>query len=85
MPCTCLHPWRHTCPPGLRRPRLDKQRKGYVNFVDWGGLDLNHVIEMFTLLYMRKFMGLPDTAASDEQVCMEPTPRVESQSQALIS
>lgn len=51
--------------------RLDTQKRGFLTSVDWGCLDFNSVIEMFSLLYMRKYMGLPDTSATDDDVSWE--------------
>lgn len=49
-------------------PRLDKGNKGYLDMFDWGHFETYETVETFTLMYMKRCLGLPDTTSSKEQV-----------------
>ena len=55
----------HACCPFCR---LDQTHKGYIDIFDWGHLESYPAVETFTLMYMRRFMGLPSGAASKDQI-----------------
>ena len=48
--------------------RLDLGCRGYVEATDWGKKEFKKMVEAFTTMYMQKFLGLPDSTATPEQV-----------------
>jgi hypothetical protein len=48
--------------------KLDRGRKGFLTMAEWGCPENHAVVQSFTLMYMRQFLGLPDTSASYEEV-----------------
>ena len=50
------------------RRRLDKGKKGYLDMFDWGQVETFETVETFTLMYMRRCLGLPDVMSTKDQV-----------------
>jgi hypothetical protein len=48
--------------------RLDKGGKGFLTTTDWGNVNTYNVVQTFSHMYMRRFMGLPDISTPHEQV-----------------
>ncbi|KAJ9506626.1 hypothetical protein QJQ45_018288 [Haematococcus lacustris] len=48
--------------------RIDQEGKGYLLARDWGQLAMQQVVQLFTLQYMQRFMGLPGPTSSADQV-----------------
>lgn len=48
--------------------RLDPSKKGYLIASDWGKREVVNLVEIFTHMYMVKYLGLPGPTASQEQV-----------------
>mmetsp|Transcript_8771 Transcript_8771/g.18714 ORF Transcript_8771/g.18714 Transcript_8771/m.18714 type:complete len:524 (+) Transcript_8771:341-1912(+) len=48
--------------------KMDVDGKGFLSVVDWGRREHFKVVELFTLFYMKRFMGLPDITCTHEQV-----------------
>ena len=48
--------------------RLDKHKRGYLDMCEWGQVETYETVETFTLLYMRRCLGLPDMTSTKEQV-----------------
>lgn len=48
--------------------RVDRNGKGYLMHSDWGAKEYHNVVELFSLMYMQKFMGLPTQNSTLEQV-----------------
>jgi hypothetical protein len=47
---------------------MDKMNRGFLKASDWGAKEFIHVVELFSLMYMQKYLGLPTQAATPEQV-----------------
>lgn len=48
--------------------RLDTRKKGFITPSEWGNRELAQTIEAFSLMYLRRFLGLPDVHASPVEV-----------------
>jgi len=48
--------------------KLDKGGKGFLTTTDWGNVNTYNVVQTFSHMYMRRFMGLPDISTPHEQV-----------------
>jgi len=48
--------------------RMDKMNRGFLKASDWGAKEFIHVVELFSLMYMQKYLGLPTQASTPEQV-----------------
>lgn len=47
---------------------MDQGSKGYLQASDWGDMQMAKVVELFSLVYMQRFMGLPGPTSLPEQV-----------------
>lgn len=47
---------------------LDARKKGFITTSEWGNCELAQTIETFSLMYLRRFLGLPDVHASPVEV-----------------
>ncbi|GAX78134.1 hypothetical protein CEUSTIGMA_g5576.t1 [Chlamydomonas eustigma] len=48
--------------------KLDKDGKGFLTTLDWGNVNTYNIVQTFSHLYMRRFLGLPDISTPHEQV-----------------
>ncbi len=48
--------------------RLDREGKGYVHTSDWGNVELRKLVELFSLAYMQRFLGLPGPTSRPDEV-----------------
>ena len=54
--------------PLSSRCSLDTGGNGYITASDWGNVAAADMVNMFTLKYMRRFMGLPEERTPKEDV-----------------
>jgi hypothetical protein len=52
--------------------RLDTNGRCYLEPRDWGSPGALHLVEQFSLMYLRKHMGFPNPTSSPEQVGRHP-------------
>jgi hypothetical protein len=48
--------------------RLDRGGKGFLQASDWGQADVKQIVQLFTQMYMQRFMGVPGPTSTAEQV-----------------